>query len=409
LLCLAQPAVGLRVAALLLPFYFQHKELYLVDATLTVAPAVAATFCLTPALLWRAWRKPVPFVRQDWTVVALLAVSLLAGAGVWQWAAYSRGLVELVIVPILLWLAVRCLAPTAGERQWLALALFAGGLLVALWGLAGWLQGTGVQVDGVQRLVGPHYSPNHSALYLVRTFFVGLGLMLAFTHRARWTMLAAALLVLLALLLTGSRGALLLGMPAGAAAFAWLVLRRGPGGLQRTVTRRRRTAAWLAAGGSLLVLAAGLWLWDRLRNLQTVTLRLDLWEATLHLWRDHLWAGVGPGGFFWHYPAYLAPGALLEPNQWHPHNIWLELGATWGIAGLVWLGLLLYTLHDPHDRARRLPPPAYWIRAGALAGLIAAVAHAQVDAFFLLADLAGWNAIALAIVVTKVEDVTTKA
>ncbi len=111
----------------------------------------------------------------------------------------------------------------------------------------GWqpgLAGHGVDVDGVRRLVGPHFSPNHTALYLLRTFFLGVGLAAAcYADRTaaaqKWysaggiLLWAATALVLLALVLTGSRGALLLGLPAGLLVLAWAA-----------AARASRAAAW---------------------------------------------------------------------------------------------------------------------------------------------------------------------
>ena len=186
LLCLAQPRAGLALAAMLLPFYFQHKDLFLVDAVIAVPPAAAATACLLPAVLRHAWQRRGWFAPVDAAVLGLLAVSLLAAARVWNWEAYRQGLVDLVLVPLALWFAFRILddRPMGAERRritdgfadFIALALFAGGVLAAAWGLAAWLGGHSVDVDGVRRLVGPHFSPNHTALYLLRTFFLGVGL-----------------------------------------------------------------------------------------------------------------------------------------------------------------------------------------------------------------------------------------
>ena len=304
LLCLAQPRVGLAVAAVLLPFYFQHKDLHLVDSVLAVPPATAAVACLLPAVIVRARRRRDWFTTADAVAVAFLGIGLLSAAGAWQWLAYRQGLLDLVLLPVALWFALRILddAPFTGTLPGSApvkgayvvgLALFAGGVLTAMWGLMVWFGGQGVEVDGVRRLVGPHFSPNHTALYLVRTLFLGIGLAAACygragtwacrpaRRRADWTgavveggavsrtrdvleaggvlkagvvagvdvvpgtrmarlvgawLWAASVLVLLALVLTGSRGALLLGIPAGTLVLAWAALRRAS---------RDFCAAWL--------------------------------------------------------------------------------------------------------------------------------------------------------------------
>lgn len=321
-----------------------------------------------------------------------------------------------------------------------ALALFAGGVLVAAWGLLAWVRGEGVPVDGVLRLVGPHYSPNHTALYLLRTLFLGLGLLAATRvarRRADWTgrrvhnanrhatsvtyiaadsprhpltlspshLVIPLLLVLLALVLTGSRGALLLGLPVGALVMGAVALRRQPGLLRWLAAHP--VARVVAAVALAAAAVAALLLWDRLLNHQTLNLRLDLWEASLRLWRDHLLLGVGPGRFFWSYPAYLPLGGAWEPNQLHPHNVWLEVATTWGLLGFGWLGLLLWQGATLWQRGavlpgRQQPLARTWLVAGLLAAMLAAFAHAQVDAFFLLPDLAAWNLLALALVSERV-------
>ena len=421
LLFLAEPRVGLALAAALLPFYFQHKDLYLVDTVVPVPPAAAAAVCLLPSVLLRARQRRSWFGAVDAAVLGLLAASLLAGARVWNWRAYGQGLLDLVLAPLALWFAFRILddgddgpfaAKVGGFAYAVGLALFAGGALAGAWGLAAWFGGHGVEVDGVRRLVGPHFSPNHTALYLLRTFFLGVGLAAACStagadKRAQGLgilLWAATALVLLALVLTGSRGALLLGLPLGILVVAWGFLRRRPALLSKPHTHA--VTRWVLLGVCLAGAAAFLLLRDRLFNYQTFNLRVDLWGASLRLWRDHLLLGVGPGGFFWTYPAYLEPSASVEPNQLHPHNVWLEVVTTWGLLGAAWLGLLLWSVAAYLKTAVRRctqPAPVDWFGLGLAAALLAAFAHAQVDAFFLLPDLAAWNALALALLISRCE------
>lgn len=404
LLCLAQPHVGVGLAAALIPFYFQHKEVHLVGATLTAPPAHVLALALTPALLLRRHlaaagqdaQAALPLHWWELTPLLLLPLSLLATVNVWHWPAFVRGTVDLVLAPLLLWWTVRLLAVTAVARRRIVAALFAGGVAAALVGLIGWLGGRGAEVDGIRRLVGPHFSPNHTALYLERSFFLGLALVVMLRRHpgalARVAAWGALLLVAAALVLTGSRGALLLGAPAGLVVFAAFALAPRPA-LRRWLRWRRRRSELIAVAAVGIALLALLWQQTRLANIETVVLRLELWRAAVALWRDHFWAGVGPGGFFWSYPAYLTPGAV-EIDQMHPHNVWLEVTATWGVLGLAWLILsglaLVNALRRPHRSGDAIP----WVAVGAVAGLTAALAHAQTDTFMLLADLAAWNAVA---------------
>lgn len=403
----AQPLAGLGMAAALLPFYFQHKEVRLVDATLTAPPAVVLLACLIPPLIGRIdWRRSLHLHRGwsllDWLAVLWLAISLISMLNVWHWPAYWHGLLMGVVAPLVGYIAIRTLADTAAARHWIVAALFAGGLLVTLLGLVDWLRGGGTEADGVLRLVGPYFSPNQAALYLVRTLFLGMGLALAATRGERTFWAVACGAVAVALLLTASRGAWLLGVPAGLVFLVWVWLRqrREPvranlGKLRPPLARwlRPSAAVVVGIGGVVTLLSAS---WSRLTNSETVLSRLHLWQATLQLWAEEPWFGVGPGGFFWRYPAYVTPGNA-EINLLHPHNVWLETGVTWGLLGLVWLVMLGGLVGCVTGRVLQRHLAFNWLTVGLLAGLIAAVAHAQVDTFWSLPDLALWNWVVLGV------------
>jgi O-antigen ligase len=396
LLIAAKPRLGLVLATVVIPFYFQHKEIRWVDTPITLPPAHAALLALLPTLLWHAYQqrqRVMPrFSLLDGCALLWLLLSLASTVNVWHWPAYSRGLAEAVLAPLILYWAARMLAQGPDQRRMIAVALLISGGFVTLLGLIGWLQGEGTVVDDVQRLVGPYYSANHAALYLVRTLFLGIGLALTAHGRWRQGWVAATALVGLALLLTASRGALLLGIPMGAVVFAWtgraVFLRWGRG--------RRLGRAWsfsLLGSSLFLGLIALPLIGPRLGNSATLLSRFQIWQNTLQLWQDFPWLGVGPGGFFWRYPAMLTH-PLHEPNILHPHNLWLEIGATWGIFGIVWFVLLLTLVW----RLRPCPaqaPASHWLAIGLLAGWAAGLAHAQVDAFWILPDLALWNWLAL--------------
>ena len=236
----AEPFTGLMIAAVALPFHFQHKELQLVGSVWAVPPAHAALLATLPALAQRAlrvseWRigsalkafypiRNALYAIQDKQFATLLVavwivISLLAARNVWHWPGYYRGLWEFVAVPALLYAGIRLFAAEPHRQQSVLVALFTGGALAAGVGLVDWLIGGGVSVDGVRRLMGISFSPNQTALYLLRTLLVGVGL-LATCQRWRRALTAGCLLVAGALLLTASRGAILLGLPVGALVMA---------------------------------------------------------------------------------------------------------------------------------------------------------------------------------------------
>lgn len=409
----AEPFTGLVIVAAALPFHFQHKELRFVGAVWAVPPAQAAllaTLAATlPALMQRAihakvWRirpalNPIHLIRPkiyalrstqfaNLLVAAWIVISLLASRNVWHWPGYLGGMWELVVVPALLYAGIRLFAAEPRRQRVVLAALFVGGTLAAGVGLLDWLFGGGVSVDGVRRLMGLSFSPNQTALYLLRTLFVGVGLLATF-QRWRFAVTACCLLVAAALLLTASRGALLLGLPAGALvmAVAW--------SRQERFRKLNRVAGVLTiVVGLALVLLYG----ERLLNLETLRSRLSIWRDAWELWRQYPLLGVGPGGFYWNYPAFLQPSPAADPNLLHAHSVWLEYATGWGIVGLAWLGALLGWLVS---LLKRLPvQPSPWLRIGLLAALVASLAHAQVDAFAALPELAAWNFAALSLLAT---------
>lgn len=153
-----------------------------------------------------------------------------------------------------------------------------------------------------------------------------------------------ALLTLAGVALTGSRAAwlgVLVGVP-------WLLL--------LALARVRRalptgSGGWLVLGafgglGALLLVSA----WgplqggaQRLLSLHEVTARTDIWGAAWEALWTHPLRGLGSGGFadFW----TLARAGSGEAVQ-HAHNLWLELGSSYGLFGLV--SALILTLGLPY-------------------------------------------------------------
>jgi O-antigen ligase len=393
----ANPSHGVIGAVLTLPFYFQHKEFGVAGLTSTWPPAQSFCLALLPTVIncgWTWWQQSS---RRSWQhldrlALGWLVLSLLSMINVWQWAAFGRGLLEAVLMPLLLYVALRQVASEHKQLRRFIIALAISGSLVALIGLMHWLAGGGTEADGVRRLVGPYFSPNHAALYLVRILPITAVLWIVQPTR-RWLWTLVALLLGVALLLTASRGAWLLGVPAAGLLLGrfWLQTRSWRT-FQPWLTPNWLILPLLGLLGGSLALA-----WPRLTNSASLLNRLAIWQNTLQLWADFPWVGTGPGAFFWRYPAYVQPGD--EFNLLHPHNLWLEIASTWGALGLLWfLVMLLVTSKLFQQLWANLNEPG-WFAVGLGAGLLAAFAHAQVDAFWTLPDLAMWNWLALALLV----------
>ncbi len=387
-----QPRIGLALALVLLPFYDYHKEFDWLGQHWRLPPTQAVLLCMLPAI-WRYYPRVV--VRDRWQGVALgwLVVMLLSALGVWYWPAYATGMVNLVITPLALFLLLRAWVTTTHQGTTMVVALTAGGMLIALVGLISWLQGSGTEVDGMRRLTGLGYSSNHTALYLIRTLALTVGLAMAARGIKRWWWLLWMALIGVALLLTGSRGAILLGVPAG----ALFVFSRQ----DVTLPSGRRLLLLLLVGGMALV-TLGWFYRNRLDNVESVLARMDGWIVALYLWFDHMLVGVGPDGLLWTFPGYMWLASDADPNLRHPHLIWLEMATSGGLLALGWLVVTAYLLVQ---WVREQGATLTWLQVGLLAGLIAGFAHAQMDAFQALAELAGWNwaALALLLALDRVE------
>ncbi len=117
-------------------------------------------------------------------------------------------------------------------------------------------------------------------------------------------------------------------------------------------------------------------------------MRFELWQATVQMWRDHVWLGVGPGHFDYRFRAYRPASVQLRPDR--AHNEYLNTLADWGVAGgaLVGTGLivLLAGVLKTWKHVRRAENDfksnqsnkfAFFL--GATLALVAALIHALVD------------------------------
>jgi O-antigen ligase len=253
-----------------------------------------------------------------------------------------------------------------------------------------------ITAEGVHRALGVYGSPNNLALLLDRAapiliavvilprrFLTGKGAKTHGGNHVRQLLYGLGLIpTLVALVLTFSRGALLLGLPA-AVLFIGIV--------------RGGRVLW-AAFGAVAVGATGmlpLMGTDRFRSLLdtragTGFFRLRLWQSAWAMMRDHPWLGVGLDNFLYQYRTrYILPDAWQEPNLSHPHNILLDFGTRLGIGGValvLWLQFAFWRAawhlyrRQPEGEERALT-------LGLMGTMVAILAHGMVDNSFFLVDL----------------------
>lgn len=398
---------SLWCAALLLglPFYFSQtvpilpgRATNLIDLGFLGGVAVAMGNWLAvpsrhpPVSSTRAW---LPSRTLLWTA-ALASWALVAAVAADQQNVALREW-RTVFLAGLLWAVAldACrseMAPRVLRR--LLFGWLAGAVIMAIIGLT---QFAGdfmvIEAEGVRRVRGLYGSPNNLALYLERALFVPLAYgLFAQDRRGQAVALASAALIGGSLLLTFSKGALLLGIPAGLV-MLWL------GGLILLRQRGTSTRAlwWLAAVAVLMGLALipflGTERFQRLLDLSdgTARTRLLLWRSSLSMALDHLWLGVGPDNFLYRLRSeYLLPAAWEEPNLNHPHQLfldwWTRLGLPGLLLGLGFMGTLVVKTWRVWGRTLHLPDCApIWL--GVLGGIAAALAHGLIDLSYAVPDL----------------------
>ncbi|MSP11909.1 MAG: hypothetical protein EXR62_03010 [Chloroflexi bacterium] len=384
-----QPVLGLQAVIITAPFYLHPKIILGWQFALAELMLLASLFPLLSSW-WQKRRASVGilFNSRHLAVLGLVVLGLLASVLAQYKGVAFREWRTVLLEPVLFYAGVRwCLKDH--DRSWVLVdALVVAGLLVAGVGLFSFLfLGDVIRAEGVLRLRSVYGSPNNTALFLERVlpftiiFLAGPQGWRRQNGRRKFY-LAAGVVILIALFLTLSRGALLLGLPAALLVMGWM---------------RSRKALLAALAGCLVIVLALLPLAGtaRLSSLLnplagTGGVRLALWRSCLEMIRDHPVIGVGPDNFLPFYrDRYIKPEAQQEPNLSHPHNWFLDFWLRLGMLG-PWLFIILagVTLY----RCKGLvgePDPLKRLMAMAVAGAIAAIlAHGLIDNSFFIPDLA---------------------
>jgi len=347
-------------------------------------------------------------------------------------------------------------ASTLRDARAMARALWAlagAGLLVGLLGLGQYVFRPGTLTGATwigdtrhaERFVSAVYgSPDNLGLLLDRAIPVAVVLgLLGLAARTPWPRYVPWLVLLpmaVALLLSNSRGGMIVAV---AAVVAALLLWRWEE--SRLSIRRATRDRALALGGLAVILAVAGLVLALVRHGHSTSQRLLVWQSALAMIRDHPIFGVGPDNFLYYYfdpktgidrvhhlPSclpnssssssslkivnalpkhYMNPLAAQEPCLSHPHNIVLDLWLSTGILGLVaiaavvviagryaWRTLRALQAAGPATTAGEQVTLARAVQIGAVVIVAATLAHGLVDNSIFLPDLAVdfWLAIAIA-------------
>ncbi len=339
----------------------------------------------------------------DWAALALVSLALAATLAADNFGVSMREWRVVVFESVLFYFLVRLGFDFSPPQQklldswrwaWRLIDAFAAGAvlqaIIALY--LYFFTDQSITAEGVRRVLGLAYgSPNNLSLFLDRAWPILLAVTVlpgASGRLRRWLYGTGLGLVSLALYLTFSKGALLLGLPVGVAVMAWLHLRQHPR------IEWRRIVAVVSGGLALFVLALiPLSQTARFRSTfdlsqgSTGFFRLKLWQSSLAMLADHWPLGVGLDNFLYQYRTrYILPEAWQEPNLSHPHNLILDFGTRLGVGGialLLWLQVAFWRAGLRLYRQRAEP-----LVLGLLGSMAVFLSHGLVDNSYFLVDLA---------------------
>jgi O-antigen ligase len=397
LLIYLRPFWGLSLIAFAMPFYvlpkpmlgyrFSPVELF----TMVTLAATVLAWLSVPGALSRPWSRRGRLPRADYAVLAFTLVATLSLLFTERLDVASNEWRVVILEPALFYFMLRRAALSERE-MWSVLDSFVlGGLVVALYGLGQYVIGEGLITAeaGLMRLRSFYGSPNNVGLYLGRVFPLLAAMALVGTAengRRRGIYGLLMLPIGLAILLSFSKGALFLGIPAATVAILWR-WRQNVG---------RSPWPWLA--GFIAVAAAGILLAAQVPQLAgrldlagaTGFFRVNLWRASLNMIADHPWFGVGLDNFLYAYRGrYIFDAAWREPNLSHPHNLLLDFGTRLGLFGLVSGGWMIWQLLTLLRRVTNGIDLAWTPLVVGLGGALAdMLGHGFVDHAFFLVDLA---------------------
>jgi O-antigen ligase len=277
-------------------------------------------------------RSGTPFLLRELPGVAFVATFLAGWAlasSLWaRDAGHAAGEGLRLLLDVLLIFVVFAAVQRARDARLVVWGYLAGGIAAALLGLAT------PSEDFGSRLAGGLGEPNFLAATLIPAFVFSV-FALGWTSRAahRWLAAGCALVFLLAILLTQSRG----GLVALAVTFAVALLFAGP------VRRYWLGLAALAVpvGLAYYVALASPEALQRVLNPGGGTGRADLWSVASDVASDHPVLGVGAGNFPLVAPEYstapinLPSAHLVVDTPKVAHNTYLGVLADLGLVGLI--------------------------------------------------------------------------
>ena len=389
---------GLILTLLWAPFFLSPVELHIysfpmVEILLLISAAAGLVKFMVfigkrlqmanaafPALSRIALRRLTALDLAVGCLVVLALLSLL-------WAQHrDQALTELrtlILEPAIFFLLLRLASRNRRTLFHLFAALLFAGVVVSLFGLYDVLL-----AQGPFPLRSVYGSPNNVGLLLGRTIPFALALMIVnLEPRLRWIAAGSLAVMLPALILTQSIGAIFLGVPAGVVTV--FVGRFG----------RRALVPIVALG---LIGLVGIFILPQLSDgfaglfdftSGTNFVRLRLWESTVSILHDRPITGIGLDQFLYYFGGeYLKPDAIWDPDLSHPHNFILDFWTRLSVFGVVIFGMIQLDFwrraYSVVRKIRQRDPLLFSMTLGLCGSMAALLIHGLVDNSVFVIDLA---------------------
>jgi O-antigen ligase len=396
LLIYARPSIGLALMMAFTPYYLLPRPLFDRAFSMVEVTSLLTLLAWSIRIIAERRKKGWPSLRDLWGYMTGLdkAVTLFIGLAIisLSWAELVGVAVtelrQMVLEPVVMYLVLRTMPLSWRERWRIVDLLILTGTIVALYGFYQFANDV-TAIQGFVCLRSVFGTCNNAALFMGRLIPITAAIVLISKEKTRrWLYGSSGMLMLVAVGLTTSRGGILLGLPAGLGLV--IILWAGRAGL-------------IVVGIGILLEVLALIPLSRLPRFSNLFdfsggtsssfFRLQLWQSTLRMLRDHPLTGVGLDQFLYQYRGrYILPSAWQQPDLSQPHNFllnyWVRLGIL-GLAAGIWIQVAFWRLAlTTQRRLKELSPDARALAVGLAGGMAAFVAHGMVDEVHFVIDLA---------------------
>lgn len=307
-----------------------------------------------------------------------------------------------IIEPFFFYVILRSLRPNKMLLLTLVDALIISATLVAIIGLFQYVRGEAIITaeEGARRLASVYGSPNNVGLYLGRAIPLSLAFVLIkIDHHRRLFGVVTLLVMSVALALTQSVGAILLGIPS--AVTIMLITLYG-----------RKSLIPIATVGSfgLVGFAILTQISARFANILDFTsgtnfFRLRVWESAFEIIKNNPITGLGLDQFLYVFSGeYIRPDAIWDRDLSHPHNFLLDFWIRLGIAGVVIFvviqGIFWRNIFQATRSHRNGDHYLFAVTVGVIGSMVDLLAHGLIDNSVFVNDLAFVFVLILAISIT---------